>query len=231
MDGVPTLKEYVAKLEHREEQRNAKRRKVEEDRAKRAKAAEEAKAAAAAAAKPPPPAPAPAPVAAAPTPLAGRIPEPPDQVTEPCIEVVKDGQRMERLRLGGTKDSWTFGRAAEQVDFPMQHSSLSRQHASLTSRDGQMFITDLGSVHGTFVDGRKLAAKVPVRLFSGANIRFGASTRHYIYREPMAAVVPSLYTAAVVRPGGPQPGGKGGGSARFRYRSTMSAACNDFSGL
>mmetsp|Transcript_34337 Transcript_34337/g.69393 ORF Transcript_34337/g.69393 Transcript_34337/m.69393 type:complete len:232 (+) Transcript_34337:103-798(+) len=231
MDGVPTLRDYVTKLEKQDEQRNAKRRKLEEDRAERAKAAEDARAEAAAAARPPPAAAAPAPVASVPAPTPGLIMEPPDHITEPCIDVVKDGQRLERLSLSGAKESWTFGRG-EQADFSVQHSSLSRQHASVTSHDGQMFLTDLGSVHGTFMDGRKLVAKVPVRLVSGANIRLGGSTRCYIYREPRPAVVVPAPTMSGTRPGGPSSGGgKGGASERFRYRSTMGGARSDFSGL
>merc|ERR1712151_297925 len=48
-----------------------------------------------------------------------------------------------------------------------------------------------GSAHGTTLDGKKLERNVPARLCSGACIRFGASSRIYMYREPGIQFDPS----------------------------------------
>lgn len=121
----------------------------------------------------------------------GRIPVPvPDDVFEPCLNVLKDSLWVERHTLEETQQQWNLGRAVGQVDIPMQHQSVSRQHASVVRKedecDGAMifFITDLGSAHGTFLDGKKLPPNTATRLEAGCQLRFGASTRLYVFHEP-----------------------------------------------
>jgi pSer/pThr/pTyr-binding forkhead associated (FHA) protein len=53
------------------------------------------------------------------------------------------------------------------------HSSISRVHASITNRDGAMFIQDLGSRNGTFVNGERVGSD-PVRLRPGDAVRLGS---------------------------------------------------------
>ncbi len=50
--------------------------------------------------------------------------------------------------------------------------SVSRVHASITQRAGQMFIQDLGSKNGTFLNGRRVGAQ-PAALLVGDSVRFG----------------------------------------------------------
>eukprot|EP00927_Polykrikos_kofoidii_P059405 TRINITY_DN54563_c0_g1_i1.p1 TRINITY_DN54563_c0_g1~~TRINITY_DN54563_c0_g1_i1.p1 ORF type:complete len:707 (+),score=133.41 TRINITY_DN54563_c0_g1_i1:171-2291(+) len=113
-----------------------------------------------------------------------RIPEPSDSVAASCFDVFKCGACVGRHVLSGAKQAWTLGRAPELVDLVLNHESISRKHAVITRRGMFMFLCDLGSAHGTVVDGHSLGKHVPVRLGRGANIRFGASTRVYMYREP-----------------------------------------------
>lgn len=112
------------------------------------------------------------------------IPEPVDQVAVPSLDVFKLGVLAGRHQLIGAKATWTLGRDKDQVDIVMNHESISRKHAEVSRQGMFMFLTDLGSAHGTSVDGQKLAKSSPVRLNRGANIRFGASTRIYMFREP-----------------------------------------------
>jgi hypothetical protein len=55
--------------------------------------------------------------------------------------------------------------------------NVSRQHANINYRDGAFYITDLGSTHGTFVDGFKLEPNTQTRLNAGSNITLGTTTK------------------------------------------------------
>eukprot|EP00747_Dinoflagellata_sp_TGD_P210167 gnl/TRDRNA2_/TRDRNA2_83481_c0_seq1.p1 gnl/TRDRNA2_/TRDRNA2_83481_c0~~gnl/TRDRNA2_/TRDRNA2_83481_c0_seq1.p1 ORF type:complete len:245 (-),score=62.25 gnl/TRDRNA2_/TRDRNA2_83481_c0_seq1:81-815(-) len=244
MSEVPTLADYVAGLQKKDAAAEEKRRKKEADDEKRRQAKKEEeeqeqiearKAAAAASGSAAALA---SMAAAAATPRvyatpgipANRIPEPPDQVVEPCLDVLKDGERVERYALSGPKETWTLGRDVQQCDFRLNHDSISRQHAAITVQKGQMYLTDLKSVHGTFVDGRKLPANVPMRLTTGANLKFGASTRCYIFRLPRMGMHQQLLMSARKRPLGGEAGDGNGEPQRFRYRSTRTGP-SDFSDM
>ena len=54
----------------------------------------------------------------------------------------------------------------------------SRRHAQLTTRDGGVWIEDLGSANGTFVNDRRISA--PVKLRSGDRIRFDAEQWEFV---------------------------------------------------
>ncbi len=55
----------------------------------------------------------------------------------------------------------------------LPHPSISRLHASITVRDGETFIQDLGSRNGTFVNGERVGSEA-VRLASGDSVRLGS---------------------------------------------------------
>jgi len=113
-----------------------------------------------------------------------KVPEP-DEVFEPCLDVLKSELWVERHPLVG-KEQWSLGRAVGQVDIPMQHESISRQHARIVRQGEGLFVVDLGSAHGTTLDGRPLLTNTLVRLDPGAQLHFGASTRLYVFHEPPA---------------------------------------------
>ena len=49
-------------------------------------------------------------------------------------------------------------------------TSVSRQHAVIQRKNGQFFVTDLGSTNGTFVNEKRISGTV--QLQDGDNIRY-----------------------------------------------------------
>lgn len=78
---------------------------------------------------------------------------------------MKNGQIVETREVSN-RGSFTFGRAPGS-DFVLEHPSASRLHAVLQYRgaDGQAFLYDAGSAHGTFLNKKQIAPKthVPIR--------------------------------------------------------------------
>ena len=70
----------------------------------------------------------------------------------------RDRMYVERIPSAGTsaterwnvddKPAYTVGRQTEAVDVPCQHKSASRVHACIAHRGENLFLIDLGSVHG-----------------------------------------------------------------------------------
>ena len=56
---------------------------------------------------------------------------------------------------------------------PLETDTLSRYHASLTHKDGEVQLTDLDSANGTFVDGDRLKANEPRVLYGGEEVTIG----------------------------------------------------------
>jgi DNA-binding NtrC family response regulator len=63
-----------------------------------------------------------------------------------------------------------FGRAPEST-VPIQHDSVSRQHARVVRRRADIIVEDLGSRNGTFVNG--VAVEGPTRVSSGDELTIG----------------------------------------------------------
>eukprot|EP01052_Picozoa_sp_SAG31_P007888 SAG31_NODE_385_length_16413_cov_265.286686_3_plen_639_part_00 len=69
----------------------------------------------------------------------------------------------------------------------MEHPSISRQHAVIQHGDvGRIFLFELGSTHGTFVNKRQVRPLRHEELQIGDVIRFGLSTRLFILQGPEA---------------------------------------------
>ena len=108
---------------------------------------------------------------------AGREAEPFDRAP---IEV-SPGKRFRVVVIGresrdmiADKPRLVIGRAAT-CDVQLSDGALSRKQAQLVFENDAVFIQDLGSTCGTFVDGRKIG-RAPFRLGMGAKIQFGNHT-------------------------------------------------------
>ncbi|KAK9805589.1 hypothetical protein WJX72_006586 [[Myrmecia] bisecta] len=97
------------------------------------------------------------------------------------LEVMKNGAILE-TRDVSAKDHYTFGRSPAN-DFHVEHPSASRLHAVLQFKGdhGEAFVYDAGSTHGTFLNKKRLRAKAYAPFRVGDILRFGQSTRMYIF--------------------------------------------------
>lgn len=95
------------------------------------------------------------------------------------------GQRAEKIRLSATRIT-TVGRQAG-VSLLIDHSSVSRRHAEISSVDGQYVVRDLGSSNGTFVREKRLEAGSTQVLRPDDQIRFGKVSYRFQVEEPEKA--------------------------------------------
>lgn len=110
-----------------------------------------------------------------------------------ALEVIKGGQVVETLALPASagRSFALAGRAAPPCDLPLQHASVSREHAALQfDARGALFVCDLGSTHGTLVNKRRLPAREFARLRVGDVLAFGESSRLYAVLGPPELLPP-----------------------------------------
>lgn len=77
----------------------------------------------------------------------------------------------------------TIGRATE-LEMVLFEEMVSRKHAHISCRNGEVTIQDLGSTNGTFVNGERIRRQV--RLRSGDRILIGTSILKLIHRTDSA---------------------------------------------
>jgi pSer/pThr/pTyr-binding forkhead associated (FHA) protein len=65
---------------------------------------------------------------------------------------------------------------------------MSRQHAEIAIRSGNFIISDLGSTHGTWVDGVRVGE---AQLTDGSRIRLGDG--EFVFRLSQAAIPTAIY--------------------------------------
>ena len=101
------------------------------------------------------------------------------------LEVIKNGSVIDRIELN-KKSFYVFGRLAS-CDVFMEHPSLSRYHAILQhcpvdtqKHEEGLYLYDLESSHGTYVNKNRLKPRVYYRVKVGYMIKFAGSSRLYI---------------------------------------------------
>lgn len=108
------------------------------------------------------------------------VEEPPVQIAAPVVQppaaeektvkawlVLKDGRNFQ-LTQGVT----SIGRASSNA-VQLQNPRVSGKHARIFQENGQFLLEDLGSTNGTYVNGRPVRMRVPLR--NGDKLRFGDS--------------------------------------------------------
>lgn len=88
------------------------------------------------------------------------------------LEGLTDNVKGKRLEMRG--DSFLVGRGSTS-DIQLEDPQVSREHARLSYAEGQLRLEDLGSTHGTFVNGDPIKTST---LKNGDRIRFGGSLFH-----------------------------------------------------
>ena len=98
--------------------------------------------------------------------------------TDALLRVEREGEAVEDLEVGA-ESMYIFGRSLT-CDFQLEHASASRQHAAIIHhQNGGLYIVDLKSSHGSWVNGKQLKPHEATRIRDGAAVQFGASKRFY----------------------------------------------------
>lgn len=79
----------------------------------------------------------------------------------------------ERLEYKVDKPSCVIGRSA-QCDVVIPHEAVSRKHCQIDYFNGELFVTDLGSINGVSIEGQKIAPNKPVKFQQFFTLSFGA---------------------------------------------------------
>lgn len=79
----------------------------------------------------------------------------------------------EALNFKVEKSSCVIGRSG-QCDVVIPHESVSRKHCQIDYQDGELYVTDLGSINGVTLDGQKITPNKPVKFQSFFTLSFGA---------------------------------------------------------
>ena len=90
--------------------------------------------------------------------------------TPGCLTLRLESERGSRSTFEVTKSGATIGRGPEST-IQLADLSVSRKHAKITYKQGSYWLSDLGSMGGTWIDGTKLAA--PRRVAAGQTIDIG----------------------------------------------------------
>lgn len=92
-----------------------------------------------------------------------------------CVVQIYGGEVGRRIPLKG--EDLVFGREVTCA-VPVEMSTVSRNHARLYEQDSQVFLEDLGSTNGTFVNDREI--KTPYALRNGDFFKLGGAVFKYI---------------------------------------------------
>lgn len=73
---------------------------------------------------------------------------------------------------------------SEEVKFRIQQDRVSRKHCEFFDQDGIVYLRDLGSTNGTFLDNEQVAASEKTPIQSGAVVRVGGLAFRVEYEMP-----------------------------------------------
>jgi len=105
----------------------------------------------------------------------------------------------EPLTFNMTQSSFVVGRSPS-CDVALVLEGISRQHCKIEFRDNDIYITDLGSTNGVFIDGRRIVPKQPVRYQTFLPLQIGGvpsvqielpDTKNYLMSEWMPVDIPA----------------------------------------
>ena len=95
------------------------------------------------------------------------------------VAIFVQGSEQQTLSLNHTP--YTVGRKVDR-DLVIADPRVSREHASIVSENGEFFVVDQGSKHGTFVNGEKVERH---KLQRNDRLEFGARDIAYLIFHPL----------------------------------------------
>jgi pSer/pThr/pTyr-binding forkhead associated (FHA) protein len=100
------------------------------------------------------------------------------------LDLWRDGIITDTIQIIG-KEYYLFGRNKDVCDIYIGNMTVSRVHCVLQHKDdGDVFLYDLESVYGTFINKRPITKKTYVKLNVGDTFRLGKSGRMFILNGP-----------------------------------------------
>ena len=143
--------------------------------------------------------------------------------TQPILVKVSNGKQIQLAA------EMSIGRQAE-CDLQLTEGHASRRHAKLTVGDDGVWVEDLGSANGSFINGAPITSRT--RLTSGDRLRFDVEEFDFrvpaavsltddgktVFREPDSAAVVAASSVVEKRPGAwadPEAMGDAGNKTRF----------------
>lgn len=91
---------------------------------------------------------------------------------EACLIIIRGSPQGHRYFL--TQDEMTLGRDSA-ADITVSDQGISRKHAKFTKENGQVYITDLGSSNGTFINDKKIGPGEKTALEKEDMVKLGSS--------------------------------------------------------
>ena len=80
----------------------------------------------------------------------------------------------------------------EEAKFRIQHDLVSRKHCEFFERQGQVYVRDLGSTNGTFLDDEQVPASTKTVVPPGGIVRVGGLSFAVEYQLPTTADATSI---------------------------------------
>lgn len=78
-------------------------------------------------------------------------------------------ERREKINSG----SVILGKKFDEVDVCILDPTVSRKHAKMTIKSGSVYLRDLGSTNGTYVDGKKITPGEDIKLYNNQDFLLG----------------------------------------------------------
>ena len=97
----------------------------------------------------------------------------------------------------GSKSWYSIGRQPTN-DLALSNNKSSRLHALIAhDEEGNIKVMDLGSTHGTFLDGKRLEKNKPHKMVPGSTLTFGDPAPYYVLEVGSQSEAPAPAAAAV----------------------------------
>ena len=93
------------------------------------------------------------------------------------IKFFNNNSLFESIEFPNSKSTYIIGNGrGDPVDITIDHPAISRKHAELLYTDHTLYIKDLNSTNGTFINNARIPKNNPIAIKAGDVIRFAADT-------------------------------------------------------